>query len=99
MTKLKFKRYIFFPPLIYFNPFKGILNDAKIQLPSMQLTEIGNTKGDGEGNITQPIIVQFTSFRARTVLYKARKSIKNKFKYGVSLDLTTTRLSLLNLGK
>ena len=57
---------------------------------------IGNTKEDVKGNITQPIIVRFTSLRARTVLYKARKIIKSKFKYAVSLDLTKTRLSLLN---
>ena len=74
---------------------KGILNDAGIQLPEYAIDRahrIGNTKEDGKSNITQPIIVRFTSFRARTVLYKARKSIKNKFKYDVSLDLTKSLL-------
>ena len=44
----------------------------------------------------QPIIVRFTSFRDRTVFYRARKSIKDKSRLGVSVDLTTERYSLLN---
>ena len=41
------------------------------------------------------IIVRFCSFRARTKVYKVRKKIKEKFKYGISLDLTKKRHGVL----
>ena len=45
--------------------------------------------------IIQPIIVRFTSFRDRTVFYRARKEIKKKSNYGSSVDLTFDRLAIL----
>ena len=40
----------------------------------------------------QQVIVKFTSFRSRTIFYKSRKEVKDKENFGVSLDLTKTRL-------
>ena len=45
----------------------------------------------------QPIIVRFTSFRDRTVFYRARKSIKDKSRLGVSVDLKTERYTKTKL--
>ena len=39
--------------------------------------------------------MKFTSFRSRTIFYKSRKEVKDKENFGVSLDLTNTRLDLL----
>ena len=44
---------------------------------------------------TRQIIVRFTSFRDRTAMYRSRKIIKEKSKYGISLVLTPERLGLL----
>ena len=44
---------------------------------------------------TQPIIARFTTFRDRTLFYRARDQIKKKYGFGVSLDLTADRYVLL----
>lgn len=43
----------------------------------------------------QPIIARLTTFRDRTIFYRARKNVKETYGYGVSLDLTKDRLDLL----
>ena len=48
------------------------------------------------GVTTQAIIIRFLTFRNRTKIYRARKIIRERFEYGISLDLTKPRLSLLN---
>ena len=50
-------------------------------------------KNNGDGNIFQPIIVRSRSFYVRTVVYRRRKEM---YKYGISLDLTKSRLAVLN---
>lgn len=78
---------------------KRMISDANIEIPDEALDRahrIERTKEDQDGNVTQPIIVRFSSFRDRTIVYKARKDIKNKFHCGVSLDLTKSRLQILN---
>ena len=49
---------------------------------------IGLRKKNDDGVEVQPIIVRFTSFRDRTIVYKARKDVKRKLNYGISVDLT-----------
>ena len=76
---------------------KTILNellDERITIDRAH--RIGRVKEDDEGNKSQPIIVRFPTFRERTVAYRARKTLKQTHKYGVSLDLTKSRLDLLN---
>ena len=78
---------------------KEMISDANIEIPDDALDRahrIGRTKEDEDGNVTQPIIVRFSTFRDRTIVYKARKDIKSKFNCGVSLDLTKSRLGILN---
>ena len=78
---------------------KKIIEDHEIDIPDSSIDRahrIGKVKKYDDGSELQPIIVRFTSFRDRTRFYKARKDIKDSCKYGVSLDLTKTRLSLLN---
>ena len=60
---------------------------------------IGKGKTDKNGQKSQPVIVRFRSFHDRTAVYKARSTIKSRFKLGVSLDLTKLRLDLLNRAK
>ena len=50
----------------------------------------------GERFTTQPIIARFSTFRERTKLYYKRKVIKANRGFGISVDLTSDRLSLLN---
>ena len=53
-----------------------------------------------KSNVTvQPIIARFKSFRSRTKFYRNRKLVKDKFKYGIALDLTGERYNLLQRAK
>ena len=73
---------------------KNLLTKYGIPLGSLdRCHRIGKKKF---GRITtQPIIARFSTFRDRTLFYKKRKELKEKDKIGVSIDLTTERLSLL----
>ena len=78
---------------------KQLMHDSNMVIPNVAIDRahrVGKVKKEMNGNATQPIIVRFTSFRDRTRFYEARKDIKSKFKYGISLDLTKIRLGLLN---
>lgn len=64
----------------------------------------GENGGDGNKGVvtvvkSQPIIVRFTSFRDRTIFYRSRKVIKDKFKCTISLDLTMDRYALLKYAR
>ena len=73
---------------------KEIMSDMGIPEHSIHHAHrIGKSKVNDGGISSQPIIVRFTSFRDRTSFYKQRKNIRGKF--GVVLDLTFDRLSLL----
>ena len=67
----------------------------KFGCPIDRAHRIGKTKTDGNGVTTQAII-RFTTFRDRTAIHRARKDIKNKLKYGISLDLIPSKLTLLS---
>lgn len=78
-------------------PLLNIIKDLEIDIPENAVDRahrVGKKK-DVNGNVTQPIIVRFNSFSERTNFYKSRKAVKDRFKYGVSLDLTKSRLGLL----
>ena len=83
-----------------------IVNESRESFPEMfaygnpidRVHRIGNATSDSKGNIIQPIIVRFTSFRDRTTVYRGRKDFKKKLNCGMSLDLTKSRLKLLNEG-
>ena len=66
----------------------------KFGSPIDRAHRVGKIKTEN-GVKTQPIIIRFLTFRDRTVIYRARKNIKEKYKYGVSLDMLPSRLSLL----
>ena len=73
-----------------------IMSDANMDIPAKSIDRahrIGKVKQEEDGSSTQPIIVRFSTFRDRTSCYKQRKNIREK--YGVVLDLTVDRLSLL----
>ena len=86
--------------------FKIVENVCKEVCPEMfkfgclidRAHRIGKTETDGNGVTTQAII-RFTTFRDRTAIYRARKDIKNKLKYGISLDLIPSKLTLLSEAK
>ena len=48
-------------------------------------------KTDSSGKNVRPVIVRFTTFRHRTMFYRARKNLS---KNGVLLDLTKERSTL-----
>ena len=59
---------------------KDMISDGEIDIPLESLDgahRIGKKK-TGENGVTQPIIVRFTSFRARKIFYRGRKTIKQK---------------------
>ena len=47
----------------------------------------------------QAVIERFPTFRDRTLVYRARKTVNVRKKVGVSLDLTQRRLKLLKEAK
>ena len=57
---------------------------------------IGKPYINRETNVkNQAVIVRMTTFRHRTMVYRARKEIENKSKIKVRLDLTKTRYDVL----
>ena len=79
------------------NKVKNIITENGLEIP-MESLDRGHRIGKKDvkdGVSRQAVIVRFTSFRDRTVMYRARKQIKEKSKIGVSLDLTKYRLGLL----
>ena len=60
---------------------------------------VGQVRTGDDGVQKQPIIVRFISVRDRTKVYKLRKTIKEKYGYGISLDLTKRRYKLLKKAK
>ena len=76
---------------------RDILTDSGIEIENCGLDRAhrtgvkSNTRPNGDEVYTQPIIVRFSTFRDRTKVYRKRKAIKEKFNFGVSLDLTKSR--------
>ena len=78
---------------------KRMFNELGEPISIDRAHRIGKVKEDDRGNQTQPIIVRFPTFRKSTIVYRARKSLKEQYRYGISLDLTKNRLKLLNLAR
>ena len=57
---------------------------------------IGKAKTDSNGVTTQTIIFRFSTFRDRTIVYRARKDIKKNYNYRIFLDLVPSKLTLLS---
>ena len=75
-----------------------LISDSDIEVPVSSIDRahrIGKvTKNKSDQNI-QHIIVRFSTFSDRTLVYRGRKKIKEKNKLGISLDLTFERYGLL----
>ena len=76
---------------------KSLFKKPKVGVPNNLLDRfhgIGPINTDIKTNEKcKSIIVRFTTFRPRTLFYRARKNLKNGFK--VKLDLTKSRFNLL----
>ena len=84
------------------NNVKKMIVESGIVVPDDcidRVHRIGLKKKNNSGVEAQPIIVRFSTFRDRTIVYKGRNDMKKKFKCGISVDLTKSRLSLLNNAK
>jgi chaperonin cofactor prefoldin len=79
----------------------GIISANDIEIPASSIDRAHRIGKKHEANsiFRQAVIVRFTSFRDRTVLYRARKEIKKKSNVGFSLDLTKHRLDLLKVAR
>ena len=74
---------------------RSLINEAQIEIPDSVIDRahrIGPVRKDSDNNKTQSIIVRFSTFRHRTRLYRARKTLKSA---RVRLDLTKIRYKLL----
>ena len=78
------------------NSVKSEIEESGLIIPEVVLDRahrIGKTYIDCESNEEKSsVIVRFTTFRHRTMVYKQRKQIKN---VKIRLDLTKVRFSLL----
>ena len=76
---------------------KSLFKEAKVVVPYTVLDHGHRTGPSYTDRITskkcKSIIVRFTTFRHRTLFYRARKNLKSGFK--VKLDLTKSRFNLL----
>ena len=76
---------------------KSLFKEAKIEVPDNVLDRAHRIGPSYTDRITskkcKSIIVRFTTFRHRTLFYRARKNLKSGFK--VKLDLTKSRFNLL----
>ena len=76
---------------------KDLVKEAEVNIPDSCLDRahrIGKPYFDKDRTKHQSIIVRFSTFRHRTLLYRGRKKIKNNVK--IKLDLTKNNYSLLN---
>ena len=80
-----------------FQTTKSLFTEAKVDIPENVVDRahrIGPTYTDKKSNkICKSIIVRFTTFRHRTMFFRARKNLKRGVK--VKLDLTKSRFNLL----
>lgn len=79
------------------NIIKNLITEADVEIPPVVLDRahrIGKPQHPKESGkpITQSIIARFSTFRHRTLLYRARKTIKSA---RVRLDLTKARYGVL----
>ena len=76
---------------------KSLFKEAKVEVPDNVLNRAHRIGPNYTDRITskkcKSIIVRFTTFRHRTLFYRARKNLKSGFK--VKLDLTKSRFNLL----
>ena len=76
---------------------KSLFKEAKVAVPDNVLDRAHRIGPSYKDKITskkcKSIIVRFTTFRHRTLFYRARKNLKSGFK--VKLDLTKSRFNLL----
>ena len=75
---------------------KSLFKEAKVEVPDVldPAHRIGPSYTDRiTSKKCKSIIVRFTTFRHRTLFYRARKNLKSGFK--VKLDLTKSRFNLL----
>ena len=70
---------------------RSLFDEAEVTIPDTVLDRAHRVSKK-----TSEVIVRFTTFRHRTLLYRKRKSLKGK---SVHLDLTKSRLQLLNDAK
>ena len=74
---------------------KEVIREAGVVIPDVVLDRahrVGRPKKDDDGSAKQQIIVRFTTWQHRTLLYKGRKNLANAKVY---LDLTKTKFKLL----
>ena len=67
---------------------RDLFQEAKVEIPEAVLDRAHRISRKNND-----VIVRFTTFRHRTLLYRNRKNLENK---SIHLDLTKSRLSLLN---
>ena len=75
------------------NKVRGLISDTKSDIPETVIDRahrIGPKISKENGKKSQSIIVRFTTFRHRTILYKNRKNVKDG-KVKIRLDLTKSR--------
>ena len=76
---------------------KSLFKEAKVAVPDTVLDRAHRIGLSYTDKITskkcKSIIVRFTTFRHRTLFYRARKNLKSGFK--VKLDITKSRFNLL----
>ena len=73
---------------------KNVLKDLPEGIPECMFDRahrVGKKKTDAEGNVSQQMLVRMCSWKARTVIYRNRKVLKNHRFY---LDLTQRRFKL-----
>ena len=75
-----------------------IIEENGIDVPTSSIDRahrIGKISTNERNQKIQPIIVRFTTFRDRTLVYRGRKEVRKKVNIGISLDLTSDRYILL----
>ena len=74
------------------NSMKSIIEESGCDIPDLALDRTHRIgKNDPSGKNVRPVIARFTTFRHRTMFYRARKK---RSKNGVHLDLTKERFRL-----
>jgi hypothetical protein len=76
---------------------QDIIKTEGLDIPDSVIDRAHRVGKAKDGTTAAPMLVKFTTWRHRTMLYKARKSIKVKHGINISLDITKANIELMDL--
>ena len=74
---------------------KKVIAEQHLDIPDVVIDR-AHRIGNGKNGSPPPIIVKFTTWRHRTMLYRARQKIKTDSSFKITLDITKDNIEMMN---